>query len=177
MVKVLWKVNSELERLELDLYNTINHPSLQELNDEYRMEQIKYQWVFIEILYYEGSNRKNKIIVFTYNMPRWIYETRQWVVRWRLAYLQCKYPRQNIESFYSYYTPNENRKIEIDHQIRARKAQVTKWTNVIRLSKEIYAKTLFPEGYKTDPIFKKYEEKLELNKAKLEMLMNQNEIF
>ena len=67
---------------------------------EYAREYAKSQremgiekWVCITIEY--RTMERERVILFRYDLPRDIYERRQWVVRWRHARLLCHYPKEN----------------------------------------------------------------------------------
>lgn len=60
------------------------------------------KWVHISIEYKEEGKLEH-IRLFSYDLPREVYERREWVIRWRLARLQCKYPKQYVECYFHYY--------------------------------------------------------------------------
>ena len=100
---------------------------------EYAREYAKSQremgiekWVCITIEY--RTMERERVILFRYDLPRDIYERRQWVVRWRHARLLCRYPRENVQTFFSYY----DRRTGLDmnfgsalSRLSAAKAQIT----------------------------------------------------
>ena len=100
---------------------------------EYAREYAKIQremgierWVCITIEY--RTKERERVILFRYDLPRDIYERRQWVVRWRHARLLCRYPRENVQTFFSYY----DRRTGLDmnfgsalSRLSAAKAQIT----------------------------------------------------
>ncbi|WP_302609826.1 hypothetical protein [uncultured Bacteroides sp.] len=100
---------------------------------EYAREYAKIQremgierWVCITIEY--RTKERERVILFRYDLPRDIYERRQWVVRWRHARLLCRYPRENVQTFFSYY----DRRTGLDmnfgsalSKLSAAKAQIT----------------------------------------------------
>lgn len=51
------------------------------------------QWVEVTI-YYGYADKQ--VSLYHYNLPREMYFRYQWVIRWRMAKLQCQYPKQII---------------------------------------------------------------------------------
>lgn len=85
------------------------------------------RWVFISIERTDGNC--NYIRLFSYDLPREVYERRRWVIEWRKAKLLCQYPRGNVQSFVSYYDKRlgtDERLNEDLNQLISAKAQVTK---------------------------------------------------
>lgn len=75
---------------------------------EYAREYAKAQremkiekWVYITIEY--RTKERQRVVLFRYDFPRDVYERRQWVVRWRHARLLCQYPKENVQTYFSYY--------------------------------------------------------------------------
>ena len=48
-------------------------------------------WVFVNFERKDESN--NYVRLFSYDLPREVYEHRKWVVEWRKAKLVCQYPK------------------------------------------------------------------------------------
>ena len=59
------------------------------------------KWVYISIEY--RTKTRDRIVLYTYDLPRKLYERRSWVIRWRVAILQCLYPKEDIHPYFSYY--------------------------------------------------------------------------
>ncbi len=59
-------------------------------------------WVYIGIERIDAQTCKTTRL-FAYDLPRELYERKRWVIRWRVARLQCKYPRDTITTYHSYY--------------------------------------------------------------------------
>lgn len=85
------------------------------------------RWVFISIERTDGNC--NYVRLFSYNLPREVYERRRWVIEWRKAKIICQYPRGHVQSFFSYY----DKRLGIDKHLNedlnrliSAKAQVTK---------------------------------------------------
>ncbi|MBD5585361.1 MAG: hypothetical protein HDQ88_09785 [Clostridia bacterium] len=88
--------------------------------------EIQY-WVNISIQY--TDNAGNVVKLFTYDLPREVYERREWVVEWRKAKLTCLYPKVGIQRFISYYDKRlgNNPNLTADlRKLTSAKAQVTK---------------------------------------------------
>lgn len=84
-------------------------------------------WVFIEFTKDAGDGSSERI--FSYDLPREVYERRRWVVRWREAALVCRFPRANVSRFCSYYDRRLGNDVRLTDDLRrlvAAKAQVTK---------------------------------------------------
>lgn len=100
---------------------------------EYAREYAKTQremeierWVCITIEY--RTKERERVILFRYDLPREIYERRQWVVRWRHARLLCRYPRENVQTFFSYYDRRTGLSMDFGSalsRLSAAKAQIT----------------------------------------------------
>ena len=84
-------------------------------------------WVFISIERTDG--RCNYERLFSYDLPREVYERRRWVVEWRKARFVCQYPRGNVRCYTCYYDKRLGRDIRLNEDLRrliSAKAQVTK---------------------------------------------------
>lgn len=84
------------------------------------------KWVSIEIGYYE---KRQFICLYKYDLPRKVYEKRSWVIRWRCAKCQCKFPKQHISCYFSYYDKRSGLPLGFGTELSklaAAKAQVTK---------------------------------------------------
>ncbi len=84
------------------------------------------KWVYISIEYRTES--RERVVLYTYDLPRELYERRHWVVRWREAKLQCLHPKENIRSFFSYYDKRTGLRTDFNSllsKLSAAKAQIT----------------------------------------------------
>jgi len=84
------------------------------------------EWVFVSIEYRNKDGEYIKL--HKYDIPRRMQERYEWVFRWRAAQLQCKYPRECIRTYYSYYDKRTGLSLGFDSdlsQLRAAKAQIT----------------------------------------------------
>lgn len=84
-------------------------------------------WVYIGIGYYD--DHAQRVTLHTYDLPRELYERRRWVVRWRVARLQCLYPRYSVDTHYSYYDKRTGLRTDFNSCLRklaSAKAQITK---------------------------------------------------
>lgn len=84
-------------------------------------------WVFISIEYQSAARERVKL--YSYDLPRGLYERYRWVIRWRISRFQCQYPREYVTALFSYYDKRTG--LKIDHnsclsKLAAAKAQITK---------------------------------------------------
>jgi hypothetical protein len=157
-------------------------------------EQIKKQeekdglvrWVFIDIMLIplkaDGtSDYSKKQRLFTFDLPREVYERREWVVRWRVAKLQCLYPRNYITPYFTYYCKKTKLPIYkgvLDKMISA-KRMITTILNKMEEAKKEYIPTLYnptiestEEWVKVSAKLKQYREKLLYFTAEVERVKN-----
>lgn len=83
-------------------------------------------WVQISICCGHGHQ---SVILYTYNLPREVYERRMWVIRWRVARLQCQYPRNDVYTSFYYYDKRSGDSLEVSSclsKLISAKAQITK---------------------------------------------------
>ena len=84
------------------------------------------QWV--EVTIYYGYAEK-QVSLYHYNLPREVYERRMWVIRWRLARLQCQHPRNDVHTSFYYYDNRSGESLEVSSclsKLISAKAQITK---------------------------------------------------
>ena len=84
-------------------------------------------WVFITIERTDGHCNYERL--FSYDLPREVYERRRWVIEWRKARLVCQYPKGNVRCFLSYYDKRLGSDKHLNDDLRklvSAKAQVTK---------------------------------------------------
>lgn len=91
-------------------------------------KQLEVQhWVYI---YFERIDENGKQVrIFGYDLPREVYERREWVVEWRKAKLVCQYPKGNVRTYFSYYDKRLGNDHKLNDDLRkliSAKAQVTK---------------------------------------------------
>ena len=85
------------------------------------------KWVSISIE--RMDNDRNREQIFNYDLPREVYERWQWVVNWRRAKLVCKYPKDHVNCYFSFYDKRlgNNPKFTSDLKtLTSAKAQVTR---------------------------------------------------
>ena len=121
-------------------------------------------WVQISICYGHGHQ---SVILYTYDLPREVYERRMWVIRWRVARLQCQYPRNDVYTSFYYYDKRSGESLEVSSclsNLISAKAQITKAER--RMNEYIehnrQNNLLFDEN--TDEELVKFREKLERKK-------------
>lgn len=84
------------------------------------------QWVEVT-LYYGYADKQ--VSLYHYNLPREMYFRYQWVIRWRMAKLQCQYPKQIIGISLYHYDKRSGESIELNSclsKLISVKAQITK---------------------------------------------------
>lgn len=85
------------------------------------------RWVFISIERNDGNC--NYVRLFSYDLPREVYERRRWVIEWRKSRLVCQYPKGNVQCFLCYYDKRLGTDKGLNDDLRrliSAKAQVTK---------------------------------------------------
>ena len=84
------------------------------------------RWVYISIEYTNEARRKCRL--HSYDLPCELHERYCWVIRWRKAQLQCRYPRKNINTYYSFYDKRTGLRADFTSclmKLAAAKAQIT----------------------------------------------------
>jgi len=84
------------------------------------------KWVIVSIEYRTKDCRR--VVLFQYDLPREIYERYDWVIRWRKARMQCKYPKEMVWSCCSYYDKKTGWKTDFNSclsRLASSKAQIT----------------------------------------------------
>lgn len=89
-------------------------------------------WVFVSIERKGEFGDRERI--YSYDLPRELYERRKWVIRWRAAKLQCQYPKDSINCYLSYYDNRLGNDLKLTDDLRTLiscKAQVSKQQRLI----------------------------------------------
>lgn len=84
------------------------------------------QWVEVTIYYGYAEKQVN---LYHYNLPREMYFRYQWVIRWRMAKLQCQYPKQIVSTSLYFYDKCSGESMEVSgclSKLISAKAQITK---------------------------------------------------
>lgn len=84
------------------------------------------QWVEVT-LYYGYADKQ--VSLYHYNLPREMFFRYQWVIRWRMAKLQCQYPKQIIGISLYHYDKRSKESLELNScltKLISAKAQITK---------------------------------------------------
>ncbi len=84
------------------------------------------KWVLISIEY--RTKECERVILHHYDLPRKVYERYRWVIRWRHARLICRYPRENVQVYHSFYDKRTGLETGFGSalsKISASKAQIT----------------------------------------------------
>lgn len=89
-------------------------------------------WVYIGIERIDANG--NRVRIFSYDLPREVYERRNWVVRWREAKCICQYPKDNVQCYFSFYDKRLGNDQKLSDDLRkliSCKAQVSKQQRLI----------------------------------------------
>lgn len=84
------------------------------------------QWV--EVTIYYGYAEK-QVSLYHYNLPREMYSRYQWVIRWRMAKLQCQYPKQIVSTSLYFYDKRSGESMDVNgclSKLISAKAKITK---------------------------------------------------
>lgn len=98
---------------------------------EREMGVIRYVYISIE------KRGKTAEVLHRYDLPHEIYKKYHWVIRWRIAYWQCKYPREHISSCFYFYDKKSGLELGYNTLLSkyvSAKAQVTKVKNASQTS-------------------------------------------
>lgn len=120
-------------------------------------------WVQISVCYGHGHQ---SVILYTYDLPREVYERRMWVIRWRMAKLQCQYPKQ-IVSTSLYFYDKRSGELMFDSCLRkliSAKAKVSKAEKMMREYIEYNRQNNLFFDENTDEELVKFRDKLERKK-------------
>ena len=122
------------------------------------------QWV--EVTIYYGYAEK-QVSLYHYNLPREMYLRYQWVIRWRMAKLQCKYHKQIVSTSLYFYDKRSGESMGLNSclsKLISAKAQVTKAERMMKnyIEQNRQNNMFFDEN--TDEELVKFREKLERKK-------------
>lgn len=121
-------------------------------------------WVQISICYDHGHQ---SVTLYSYDLPREVYERRMWVIRWRVARLQCQHPRNDVYTSFYYYDKRSGESLEVSSclsKLISAKAQITKAERKMNeyIEHNRQNNMFFDEN--TDEELVKFREKLERKK-------------
>lgn len=122
---------------------------------------------WVEVTIYYGYAEK-QVSLYRYNLPREMYFRYRWVIRWRLAKFQCKYPKQVVSTCLHFYDKRSGGSMEVGSSLAkliSAKAQVTKAERMMReyIQYNRHHNLFFDE--ETDEKLVKFKEKLERKKT------------
>lgn len=121
-------------------------------------------WVKISICYGYGNQ---SVTLYTYDLPREVYERRMWVIRWRVARLQCQYPRNYVYTSFYYYDKRSGESLKVSSclsKLISAKAQITKAERRMNEYIEYNRRNNMFFDENTDEELVKFREKLECKK-------------
>ena len=122
-------------------------------------------WVQISICCGHGHQ---SVTIYTYDLPREVYERRMWVIRWRVARLQCQHPRNDVYTSFYYYEKRSCESLEVSSclsKLISAKAQITKAERKMNEYIEYNRQNNMFFDENTDEELAKFKEKLERKKA------------
>jgi hypothetical protein len=119
----------------------------QEIEKEMGIQKWVHISIFRVIVNNDGRSQwDNKILLYEYNIPRTIYDRKQWILRWRTAKFQCQYPRDTINLSLSFYDKTSGIELawnSVLNKLIAAKRNITKMRNKMAEYKKIYIPTIF----------------------------------
>ena len=122
------------------------------------------QWV--EVTIYYGYAEK-QVSLYHYNLPSEMYFRYQWVIRWRMAKLQCQYPKQIVSTSLYFYDKRSGESLEVSSclsKLISVKAQVTKAERMMKnYIEQNRQNNMFFDEY-TDEELVMFREKLDCKK-------------
>ena len=123
------------------------------------------KWVEVTIYYGYAEKQVN---LYHYTLPREMYFRYQWVIRWRMAKLQCQYPKQIVSTGLHFYDKRSGGSMEVSgylSKLISAKAQITKAERMMNEYIEYNRKNNMFFDENTDEELVKFKEKLERKKA------------
>ena len=85
------------------------------------------RWVFVS--FERIDEQGNYVRLFSYDLPREIYDRKRWVMEWRKAKLICQFPKGNVRYTLSFYDKRLGLDMRMNEDLKrllAAKAQVTR---------------------------------------------------
>lgn len=122
---------------------------------------------WVEVTIYYGYAEK-QVSLYHYNLPREMYFRYQWVIRWRVAKLQCQYPKQIVSTSLHFYDKRSGESMDVNgylSKLISAKAQVTKADRMMREYIEYNRQHNLFFDEETDGQLVKFKEKLERKKT------------
>ena len=119
-----------------------------------------------EVTIYYGYAEK-QVSLYHYNLPSEMYFRYQWVIRWRMAKLQCQNPKQIVSTSLYFYDKRSGESLEVSSclsKLISVKAQVTKAERMMKnYIEQNRQNNMFFDEY-TDEELVKFREKLDRKK-------------
>ena len=122
---------------------------------------------WVEVTLYYGYAEK-QVSLYHYNLPREMYFRYQWVIRWRMAKLQCQNPKQIISISLYFYDKRSGESMEVGgclSKLISAKAQITKAERRMNEYIEYNRKNNMFFDENTDEELIKFRNKLERKKT------------
>lgn len=111
--------------------------------------------------YIDRIDGKAWVKLYSYDLPRAMYERWQWVVEWRVAKCKCQHPREDITSTTCYYdkkTGDNEEALAMLNQMHNHLVQLLRKTRQLEDLKEQQTKQLFLLDYDDQQIVKLQKE-------------------
>lgn len=127
------------------------------------------RWVIVSIGYRSRDYRTPDVLLYKYNIPVYLKEKYNWVIRWRTAKIQCQHPKEDICTWYTNYDKRTSLRLEHDSlytKIISAKAWLTRAKNKVKKYEEERNKTLF-QDFENDPIWLDAMQKVKAKENKL----------
>lgn len=130
-------------------------------------------WVFISIEYRNAGGECVRL--YSYDLPKDLHEKYRWVIRWRKARFQCRYPKETVNTYYSYYDKHTGLKTDFNSclsKLAAAKAQITLAQRKEKEYLEYQSRNNLFFDEQTDKDLLKFRRRLQAKKEKYVTLEN-----
>lgn len=123
-------------------------------------------WAYIGIERLDDNG--NRTLLCSYDLPRELYDRKRWVIRWRKARLQCKHPRDTINTYCSFYDKRLGNDAKVTADLRMLVSAKAQLSRARRKIDEYVAWHMVNDMFfdeKKDPDLMKAREKLAVKRA------------
>lgn len=103
------------------------------------------RWMYVAIERRTDVPHEREVL-WVYDLPMWVYDRWRWVISWREARLICRYPRNDVTTFFSPYSKVQGENIGMQADISkliAAKARLTKHKRLLRDYLEAHKDDIF----------------------------------
>lgn len=163
------KIRSEKVSRQEDMQDCMEYArELAQAERELKIEN----WVYVSIGYH--TKDRKQVQLYRYDLPRDMEKRYRWVIRWRIAKLQCQYPREYMEACYNYYDKRSGLKTDFNSCLISLASAKAKITIAKRRAEEYVKrqKEACPLFYdpSEDPELEKHLEKIKTKEQNCEAL-------